>query len=236
MTRDHKLFLNWLLTFSLIFFFFYILYDNNIIQHLLSADRSYITTIIFSAFFIISMHCDFYTFLVSCELNKAHIIKKNLLKDDVKLRLIDDHLILSSKGEMSDGIVSQYFKDLINLKKKGNTESAQILDIYIKKVNAYFEFGWFSADIMLKLGLIGTVIGFIIMLGSLSDITTFDVSLLQGVLTTMGSGMGVALYTTLSALVTGVLIALQYFNLENGCEELFSVLNQVSEVSLDNSL
>ena len=114
MTRVHKLFLNWLLTFSLIFFFFYILYDNNIIQHLLSADRSYITTIIFSAFFIISMHCGFYTFLVSCELNKAHIIKKNLLKDDVKLRLIDDHIILSSKGEMSDGIVTQYFKDLIN--------------------------------------------------------------------------------------------------------------------------
>ena len=46
---------------------------------------------------------------------------------------------------------------------------------------------------MLKLGLIGTVIGFIIMLSSLSDITTFDVTLLQGVLTTMGSGMGVAL-------------------------------------------
>ena len=51
------------------------------------------------------------------------------------------------------------------------------------------------------------------MLSSLSDITTFDVTLLQGVLTTMGSGMGVALYTTLSALVTGVLIAIQYYNL-----------------------
>ena len=45
---------------------------------------------------------------------------------------------------------------------------------------------------MLKLGLIGTVIGFIIMLSSLADITTFDVTLLQGVLTTMGR-MGVAL-------------------------------------------
>ena len=41
------------------------------------------------------------------------------------------------------------------------------------------------------------------MLSSLSDITTFDVTLLQGVLTTMGSGMG-GLYTTLSALVTGI--------------------------------
>ena len=78
----------------------------------------------------------------------------------------------------------------------------------------------FCSDIMLKLGLIGTVIGFIIMLSSLADITTFDVTLLQGVLTTMGSGMGVALYTTLSALITGVLIAIQYYNLESGCEEL----------------
>ena len=47
---------------------------------------------------------------------------------------------------------------------------------------------------------------------------------------------GVALYTTLSALVGGVLIAVQYYNLESGCEELFSVLNQISEISIDNSL
>ena len=47
--------------------------------------------------------------------------------------------------------------------------------------------------------------------------------------------MGVALYTTLSALVTGVFIALQYFNLESGCEELFSVISQISEVSLEKN-
>ena len=74
---------------------------------------------------------------------------------------------------------------------------------------------------MLKLGLIGTVIGFIIMLGSLSDITTFDVTLLQGVLTTMGSGMGVALYTTLSALVAGVMVAIQYLISKVGVKNYF---------------
>ena len=36
-----------------------------------------------------------------------------------------------------------------------------------------------------------------------------------------------------SALVTGLFIAIQYFNLESGCEELFSVINQISEVSLE---
>tara|TARA_B100000989_G_C19510910_1_gene458987 strand:+ start:34 stop:594 length:561 start_codon:yes stop_codon:yes gene_type:complete len=184
---------------------------------------------------IICCHCAYATFIISSELNKAHIIKKNLLRANVQLKIIDDNLILSSKGIVSNGIVADYFKDLLDLKNNGLNGHSQILESYVKKTNGYYELGWFSADLMLKLGLIGTVIGFIIMLGSLSDITTFDVTLLQGVLTTMGSGMGVALYTTLSALVTGVLIALQYFNLESGCEELFSVLNQISEVSINKS-
>ena len=72
------------------------------------------------------------------------------------------------------------------------------------------------------------------MLSSLSDITTFDVTLLQGVLTTMGSGMEVALYTTLSALVEGhgqFNILILRVDVKNS-----SVLNQISEVSIDNSL
>ncbi len=235
MTRDHKLFLKWLLQFSLIFFFFYFIWDQGLIGELISKDRSYITSTILIIFMIICCHCAYATFIISSELNKAHIIKKNLLRANVQLKIIDDNLILSSKGIVSNGIVADYFKDLLDLKNNGLNGHSQILESYVKKTNGYYELGWFSADLMLKLGLIGTVIGFIIMLGSLSDITTFDVTLLQGVLTTMGSGMGVALYTTLSALVTGVLIALQYFNLESGCEELFSVLNQISEVSINKS-
>ena len=236
MTRSHKLFLNWLLQFNLIFFFIFFAYDQGLIYKILSSDKSYITSLISVIFIFISCHCAFFTFKISKELNKAHIIKKSLLKDNVKLKIIGDNLILTSKGEISDGIVCNYFKDLIGLKKNGATSHVQILDSYVKKTIGFYEFGWFSSDVMLKLGLIGTVIGFIIMLGSLAEITTFDVTLLQGVLTTMGSGMGVALYTTLSALTTGVLIATQYYNLEAGCEELFSVLNQISEVSIDNSM
>ncbi len=187
-------------------------------------------------YIVVTLHCVYHTFFISEELNKAHIIKKSLIKENVKLKIMEENLILTSKGIISNGIVSDYFKDLIGLKKNGATSHVQILDSYKKKTVSFYEFGWFCSDVMLKLGLIGTVIGFIIMLSSLSDITTFDVTLLQGVLTTMGSGMGVALYTTLSALVGGVLIAVQYYNLESGCEELFSVLNQISEISIDNSL
>ena len=236
MTKAHKLFLKWLLQFNLIFFFAYFAFEQGLVFKIISSDRSYITSLILLIFILVSFHCAFYTFKISGELNKAHIIKKSLLKENVKLKIFDENLILTSKGEISNGIVCDYFKDLIGLKKSGASSHVQILDTYIKKTTGVYEFGWFCSDIMLKLGLIGTVIGFIIMLSSLADITTFDVTLLQGVLTTMGSGMGVALYTTLSALVTGVLIAVQYYNLESGCEELFSVLNQISEVSINKSL
>ena len=236
MTKSHKLFLKWLSQISLIIFFIFMAYDQGLITKILYSDKSFITSVILVLFILVSIHCAFFTFLVSEELNKAHIIKKSLLQENVKLKIIQDTLILTSKGEISDGIVCDYFKDLIGLKKNGVSTHTQILDSYLKKTIGYYEFGWFCSDVMLKLGLIGTVIGFIIMLSSLSDITTFDVTLLQGVLTTMGSGMGVALYTTLSALVTGVLIAIQYYNLESGCEELFAVLNQISEVSIDSSL
>ena len=210
MTKVHKLFLKWLLQFSLMIFFIFFIYDQGLIVKIVSSDKSYITSLIILSFIAISIHCFYYTYIISDELNKAHVIKKSLLNENVKLRIIEGSLILTSKGEISDGIVCDYFKDLIGLKKNGATSHAQILDSYIKRTVGFYEFGWFCSDIMLKLGLIGTVIGFIIMLGSLSDITTFDVTLLQGVLTTMGSGMGVALYTTLTGLISSILLRIQF--------------------------
>ena len=73
MTKDLKLFLNWLLKFSLIFFFFFLMWDQGILGELLLSDKSFITSIIFVLFFIICSHCDYHTYIISCELNKANM-------------------------------------------------------------------------------------------------------------------------------------------------------------------
>ena len=83
-------------------------------------------------------------FLISKELNKAHIIK-SLIKENVKLRIIENNLILTSKGLISDGIVSDYFKDLIGLKKNG-AGVVQILDSYKKTATYEFEQVLFRRD------------------------------------------------------------------------------------------
>ena len=90
--------------------------------------------------------------------------------------------------------------------------------------------GWFVADAMLKLGLLGTVIGFILMLSSIQSIDSFDVDTLKNALSAMSGGMGVALFTTLFGLVGGILLKLQYYILDDATSYLFGVTTELTEV------
>ena len=82
--------------------------------------------------------------------------------------------------------------------------------------------GFFVADILLKLGLVGTVIGFIIMLSSLSTIDEMNLSKMNNLLLSMSSGMKVALYTTLSGLICSILLTIQNNYFENKINNFIS--------------
>ena len=77
--------------------------------------------------------------------------------------------------------------------------------------------GWFVSDIMITMGMIGTVVGFIYMLSTcFGSIDTANPQTMQLALSKMSTGMGTALYTTASGLVCSLLLKLQLFNLEQG--------------------
>ena len=73
--------------------------------------------------------------------------------------------------------------------------------------------GWFLSEILLSLGMIGTVVGFIQMLSGFG-VKADGVKGLQELLSTMSYGMSTALYTTLGGLIFGNLLKLQCFILE----------------------
>ena len=52
------------------------------------------------------------------------------------------------------------------------------------------------SDVLLKLGLTGTVVGFILMLLPIGEMKDFDPEKIQPLLSSMSGGMAVALYTT----------------------------------------
>ena len=77
------------------------------------------------------------------------------------------------------------------------------------------EVGWFIAESCLALGMVGTVTGFLLMLGTaFANIDVTNAVSLQNALGVMAIGMSTALYTTLIGLVCSLIIKVQLVNLE----------------------
>ena len=107
-----------------------------------------------------------------------------------------------------------------------NTSSERInLTLVEDELSNKHSLGYLAIDVLLKLGLTGTVIGFILMLLPIGEIQDFDPKVLQQLLSTMSGGMAVALYTTLNGLVTSMLLKFQYFILDSS---LSHTLNHIS--------
>tara|TARA_A100001011_G_C14203101_1_gene796563 strand:+ start:599 stop:1039 length:441 start_codon:yes stop_codon:yes gene_type:complete len=87
--------------------------------------------------------------------------------------------------------------------------------LWTKKEYSYDK-EWFISEMVISLGMIGTVVGFIYMLYSVfTGIDLSDTSNLQESLAMMAKGMGTALLTTLVGLVSSVLIKCQLVMVEN---------------------
>jgi len=88
---------------------------------------------------------------------------------------------------------------------------------YKNKVNSSgIKFSWFVTELLLAIGMIGTVIGFILMLGgSFESLNVSDPSSVKTALTDMALGMSTALYTTLVGLICSQLLKVQLVNVES---------------------
>ena len=123
--------------------------------------------------------------------------------------------------QKGDGKVS----DFINVSNsKTELERQSLLSILGDELSNRHALGHMTSDILLKLGLTGTVVGFILMLLPIGDMKDFDPQKIQPLLSSMSGGMAVALYTTLSGLVTSTILKFQYFLLDASLSKLINQL------------
>jgi hypothetical protein len=87
-----------------------------------------------------------------------------------------------------------------------------------KDAEETLERGWMWSDIVLSLGMIGTVIGFMMMLAGFVDVDFSDFDSVQALITKLSAGMATSLSTTLVGLVASVMLKLQFFGLERVVE------------------
>jgi len=98
-------------------------------------------------------------------------------------------------------------------------DKVRISEVRLERISHKIETGWFISDLTLTIGMVGTVIGFIAMLGGFSTLDVENISTVQGLITELGTGMSTALYTTLTGLISSALLKIQCYNLSHSIDE-----------------
>ncbi len=187
---------------SLVIFSSYLIVDLGILSLIIESDRSKISLIILSIYVLACAHW----FYISINLDKE----------------------ISSLEDTNNQTLIRSFIDKASKENSSNPKNS--LDLLQDELLNRHALGYLTVDILLKLGLTGTVIGFILMLLPIGEIKDFDPQILQKLLATMSGGMAVALYTTLTGLVTSMLLKFQYFLLDS---DLSHTINYLSSKFID---
>jgi len=93
--------------------------------------------------------------------------------------------------------------------------------------------GWFVTGLLIKLGLLGTVVGFVIMLGSMTHLASLDIAQVQTLMQQMTQGMKIALNTTIIGLVGSIFLGLQYLMLDRAADQILVAAVQASRLTVD---
>ena len=172
-----------LLLLVLIIFGIWILNERGLLAIILEGDKSQISKVIGGLWVISSIYWLYLSKIISEERNSF----ENMEFKNKKL------------------LISKFFNSLDKKEDK---------DVLINAFESEFEkkisYGVIASDVALKLGLLGTIIGFILMLKPIADLNSTSPEDLKIALSSMSSGMAVALYTTLTGLIVSTLLRIQF--------------------------
>ena len=186
------------LALGVIIFFTYLIYDLGLLSLIIASDQSKISLIILALYYLATAHWYYLSFSLDKEIEGLNF------------------------EDASSSVLLSKLKYFGGNDQQKSTNYLAILEDELANRHAL---GYMIVDILLKLGLTGTVIGFILMLLPIGEIKDFDPQIIQQLLSKMSGGMAVALYTTLTGLVTSTLLKLQYFLLDTSLTGLFNHLS-----------
>ena len=213
--NEHWIFLYWLVFASFLGFLITVATLEGFVEQLFYADRSKIVFLIAGLYMYGTL--------------RAGVRAKFLSEEMDTLRFLSSYPPLNSgTHQHSCREILQNLRLFIDEKDYGfyekEEESINLLFFLHERCKGNHEINWFVSESILKLGLLGTIIGFILMLGPDTEITTFDVSSVQQILSKMSAGMATALYTTLAGIFGSSTLAFQNLILDKGAENLINEL------------
>ena len=213
--------LHWMIFTGASVFAVVLLWQYGLIHLMVVSDRTYISSVIAALYVVASLHCLWRTIVIGREGDAARRIETGEVNFATDLG-----------NALPNGLIADHIRDLA---RKARTQGAGQLDQTLllrslaDRLRGSNGLGAFASDTLIKLGLLGTIIGFIIMLAPIAGLDAADRTLLKSSMGLMGDGMAVAMYTTLAGLVGSILLKIQYYMLDAATERVFSHAVRLTE-------
>jgi MotA/TolQ/ExbB proton channel family len=238
--RDYFPLLRWMIFTGVSLFGFALAWHYGLFQLMTTQDRSGISLLICILYVAISAHCLAYIIGISREINTAHRVRERVTNGINTFRIDGRRVIADNGPALPLGRVTDYIRNLVVKAEKqgpvGRVDQTLLLRGLADKLRSPMQFGAFAGDALLKLGLLGTIVGFILMLLPLASLDNFDPTSMKSSMRVMSGGMAVAMYTTLAGLVGSILVKAQYYILDNASAYLFDVTTDLTEVFVVSAL
>ena len=227
--RDYLPLLRWLILMSLTAFGLATLWQLNVIQVMLQTDRTHISLMIFGLFALTSVHCLVQIWHISKELVATRSYQTLLREDLNHPSLAFDDLQRAPKGST----IARHIGNLIAKARSqggGRLDQTLLLRVLANQLHGRERLGLFVSEALLRLALLGTALGFILMLIPIAGLSAFDADTLRKALSGMSGGMAIALNITVTGIGTALVLKLEYYFLGMGVVDLVHAITEVTEV------
>ena len=209
----------WMIFTGLSVFAAVLLWRYGLLHLMLTSDRTYISSVIAVLYIVTCIHCFVRTRAIAREGEVGQRCRAILASPDGASALEAD------AKSLPKGLVTDHIQSLIEKARaqaKGRIDQTLLLRSLADRLRGSNGFGAFASDTLMKLGLLGTIIGFIIMLAPIATLDAADKVAMKSSMGLMSDGMAVAMYTTLAGLVGSILVKIQYYMLDAATQRVFS--------------
>jgi hypothetical protein len=236
--NDHVPLLRWLMFTGVCAFGFVLVWYYGLFRLMLTSDKTYISFIIIILYAATCVHCLFRTLAISRETDRAHRVLALIRQNGAQLKVVGDDVVAADGSKLPRGLVTTHIRNLI-LKadlQGGHIDQTLLLRGLADALRGPNQLGSFASDSLMKLGLLGTIIGFILMLAPIAGLDAADHASMKTSMGLMSDGMAVAMYTTLSGLIGSILVQTQYYMLDEATQKLFALATDLTEVFVVSGL
>ena len=232
--RDHLPLLRWMVFTGVTVFGFALAWHFGLVHLMLASDKTYISAIIGVLYIATCAHCFVRTAIISRELDAAQRVSALVSRGATGFRVVGQDVLTADGARLPPGQVANHIRNLI-LKaglqgRHQRLDQTLLLRGFADSLRGPNQLGSFASDALMKLGLLGTIIGFSLMLAPIAGLDSADRASVKSSMGLMSDGMAVAMYTTLSGLVGSILVQTQYYMLDEATAKLFGLATDLTEV------